>query len=72
MHRSISWNISRSLRRKKFRSSGSCVASSTSSHVAIASSCLLKATFTDIDTTLWCCVGIEAEGELGVDVELGE
>ena len=72
IHRSISWNISCSLQRKKFRSSGSRVASSTSSHVAIASSCLLKATFIDIDTTLWRCVGVEAEGGLVVAVELGE
>ena len=49
--RSISWNISRILRRKKFRSSGSRVASSTSSHVAIVSSCRLKATFIEIEIT---------------------
>ena len=50
--RSISWNMSCILRRKKFRSSGSRVVSSTSSHVAIVSSCLLKATFIEMETTL--------------------
>ena len=50
--RSISWNMSCILRRKKFRSSGLRVASSTSSHVAIVSSCRLKATFIEMEITL--------------------
>ena len=48
------------------------MASSTSSHVAIASSCRLKATFTDIDTTFSRCGGDEVGGELVFGVEQGE
>ena len=45
------------------------MASSTSSQVAMASSCHLKATFSEMDTTFWWSGDDGAGGEFGVGVE---